>query len=34
LGRREINARDLLESEIPVKKVQCLRDLGFLTGQP
>jgi hypothetical protein len=34
LGRREINARDLLESEIPAKKVQCLRDLGFLTGRP
>lgn len=34
LGDREINARDLLESEIPAKKVQCLRDLGFLTAQP
>jgi hypothetical protein len=34
LNGQEINVFDLLQSEIPAKKVQCLRDLGFLTGQP
>ena len=34
LRDREINVLDYLKSEIPAKKVECLRDLGFLTGQP
>jgi hypothetical protein len=34
LGTQEINVRDLVESGIPARKVQCLRDLGFLTSPP
>jgi len=30
----EINLLDELKSGIPAKKVECLRELGFLTGQP
>jgi hypothetical protein len=33
LGRRGINAFDL-DSDILQKKVQCLGDVGFLSGQP
>jgi hypothetical protein len=34
LGDREINVSDYLKSEVPAKKVDCLRDFGFLSGQP
>jgi hypothetical protein len=34
LRGKEINVLDFLKSGIPAKKVECLRDLGFLTGQP
>jgi hypothetical protein len=34
LRDREINVLDYLDSGIPARKVECLRDLGFLTGQP
>jgi hypothetical protein len=34
LRDKEINVLDFLRSEIIAKKVGCLRDLGFLTGQP
>jgi hypothetical protein len=34
LGRQEINIADLLNSGIPERKVQCLRDLGLLEGTP
>jgi hypothetical protein len=33
LGDQETNLRDLLETDIISQKVQCLRDLGFLTAQ-
>jgi hypothetical protein len=31
---QKINVLDYLKSGTPAKKVECLRDLGFLTGQP
>jgi hypothetical protein len=31
LGTQDVNVRDLVESAVPARKVQCLRDLGFLT---
>jgi hypothetical protein len=34
LNGEEINVSDLLGSGILATKLQCLRDLGFLTGQP
>jgi hypothetical protein len=34
LRDREVNVLDYLESGIPARKVECLRDLGFLTGEP
>jgi hypothetical protein len=34
LEGRDVNVLDYLASGIPAKKVQCLRDLGLLTGQP
>jgi hypothetical protein len=34
LDGREINVFDLLDSGALQKKVQCLRDIGFLSGQP
>jgi hypothetical protein len=34
LGNRDIDMHELLESEIPAKKVQCLRDFGFLSNLP
>jgi len=34
LDGQEINVRKLLESDVLAKKVQCLRDFGFLTAQP
>jgi hypothetical protein len=34
LRGKEINVLDYLKSVVPAKKVECLRDLGFLTGQP
>jgi hypothetical protein len=34
LNGQEINVRKLLESDVLAKKVQCLRDLGFLTALP
>jgi hypothetical protein len=34
LDGREINVFDLLDSGVLQKKVQCLRDIGFLSGQP
>jgi hypothetical protein len=34
LRRQDINIVDLLDSGIPAKKVQCLRDLGLLEGTP
>jgi hypothetical protein len=33
LHDQEINLRDWLESDVIAQKVQCLRDLGFLTAQ-
>jgi hypothetical protein len=34
LGGRDINVFDLLDSGVLQKKVQCLGDIGFLSGQP
>jgi hypothetical protein len=34
LGGRDINVFDLLNSGVLQKKVQCLSDIGFLSGQP
>lgn len=34
LDGQEIDVSDLLASEILDKKIQCLRDLGFLSGRP
>jgi hypothetical protein len=34
LRGKDVNVLDFLDSEIPAKKVKCLSDLGFLTGQP
>jgi hypothetical protein len=34
LDGRDVNVLDLLKSDIPAKKVECLRALGMLTGQP
>jgi hypothetical protein len=34
LGGRDINVFDLLDSGVLQKKVQCLSDIGFLSGQP
>jgi hypothetical protein len=34
LGGRDINVFDLLDSGALQKKVQCLSDIGFLSGQP
>ena len=33
-GGRSINVFDLLDSGVLQKKVQCLSDIGFLSGQP
>ena len=34
LGDQDINVIDLLKSDVVARKVSCLRDLGFFTGQP
>jgi hypothetical protein len=34
LGGRDINVFDLLDSGVLQEKVQCLGDIGFLSGQP
>jgi hypothetical protein len=34
LGGRDINVFDLLDSGVLQRKVQCLGDIGFLSGQP
>jgi hypothetical protein len=34
LNGQDVNVSDLLNSDILAKKVECLRALGFLTGQP
>ncbi|MGA7805957.1 hypothetical protein [Bradyrhizobium sp.] len=34
LRGRDVNVLDFLDADVPAKKVQCLRDLGLLTGQP
>jgi hypothetical protein len=34
LGGHDVNVLDFLDSGIISKKVECLRDLGLLTGQP
>jgi hypothetical protein len=34
LGDQEVNVLDLLKSDIVAKKLDCLRELGFFTGQP
>ncbi|WP_024508947.1 hypothetical protein [Bradyrhizobium sp. ARR65] len=34
LGGQDVNVSDLLNSDVLAKKVECLRALGFLTGQP
>ena len=34
LSGHDVNVLDFLDSGIPSKKVECLRDLGLLTGQP
>jgi len=34
LGGQDINMFDLLDSGVLQKKVQCLSDIGFLSGQP
>ena len=33
LRGRDINVLDYLDSGVPAKKVECLRDLGLLTSQ-
>jgi len=33
LRGQEVNVLDYLDSGVPATKVQCLRDLGFLTSQ-
>ena len=34
LGDQDVNVLDLLKSGVVAKKVDCLRELGFFTGQP
>jgi hypothetical protein len=34
LSGHDVNVLDFLDSGIPAKKVECLRDLGLLTGRP
>jgi hypothetical protein len=34
LDGQDVNVLELLKSDIPAKKVECLRALGMLTGQP
>lgn len=34
IGDQDVNVLDLLKSDIVAKKVDCLRELGFFTGQP